>query len=44
MISGTDPELLPDRDDPAAWLTKPFYKEELQKTVREVLTATEPSE
>ena len=42
MISGTDPELLPDRDDPAAWLTKPFYKEELQKTVRQVLTATTP--
>ncbi|TKX85389.1 response regulator transcription factor [Halorubrum sp. SS5] len=44
MISGTDPELLPDHDDPAAWLMKPFYKEELQKTVRKVLTATVPDE
>ena len=43
MISGTDPELIPDRDDPAAWLTKPFHKEKLQKTVREVLGATEES-
>jgi DNA-binding response OmpR family regulator len=42
MVSGTDPELLPDRDDPAAWLIKPFYEEELQETVRAVLTAAEP--
>jgi CheY-like chemotaxis protein len=43
LISGSDPELLPERADPAAWLTKPFYKEKLQQTVQEVLTPTEES-
>jgi DNA-binding response OmpR family regulator len=42
MVSGTDPELLPDSDGIAAWLIKPFYKEELQETVQAVLTAAEP--
>ena len=41
MISGADRDLITDRGDPAAWLVKPLYKEELQKTIREVLTATE---
>ena len=43
MVSGTDPELLPDPDHPTTWLTKPFYKETLQETVQETLTAVEPS-
>lgn len=43
LMSGTDPELIPDRDDPAGWLTKPFYKETLQRTVQEVLSTAEES-
>ena len=40
MISGVDPDLIPNHRDPAAWLIKPFSKEKLQKTIREVLTET----
>lgn len=38
MISGTDPEVLRDGDKALIWLVKPFYKEELQEAIEEVLT------
>jgi DNA-binding response OmpR family regulator len=41
MISGTDPGLISHDDAPAAWLTKPFYKEKLEQTVQSVLSTTE---
>ncbi|TKX52677.1 response regulator transcription factor [Halorubrum sp. SS7] len=43
LISGSDPESLPDRVDPVTWLTKPFYKEKLHNTVQKELSPTEES-
>lgn len=43
MISGTDPELLPDGDGSVPWLTKPIYNKKLRETVRETLSAAEES-
>lgn len=38
LISGTDPDFISLDTEPAAWLTKPFYKEDVQQTILDVLT------